>query len=218
MKKYISCLVYIGAALIIINWGAKQKSIVSGDNLHRINFFGKIITVANQDKETKVDNISIENLIKQIPMYKAPTSKTDSIDPKKHIIRINPKDILPQKFFDLKEAGNIETKREAGNPVIWKYVEIVRNPTTGATSFKEKREYIEIIVSPPQDLKNKESKKNHYLVESRQLLRYNEVSPAGPIESKLNFKGLYKLTIEGYRDRELEQEALRINRRKTAKR
>ena len=204
MKKLMCYFSFMLGALIVINWGAKQQNIVSGNNLHRINFFGTIITFANQDKETKVDNISIENLIKQIPMYEAPTSHTKNIDPKTHIIKANPKDILPQKFFDLRETGQIETKREAGNPVIWKYMEVERN-AAGTSTLKEKRNYIELIVTPPKGPGAPLPKKKNYLVESRQLLRYNEVSPAGPIESKLNFKGLLQLTIKGYTDREFDK-------------
>jgi len=195
MKKVSITVGCAAGILLLANWGAREKSEVRGDRLHRINFYGSIITAANRDKETKINNISIGNLIKQIPVYVAPTTRIkNKIDPTKYIIKAPPKDILQQVRLDLYETKYIRTKRVGGNPVIWKHVK--KEPRK--KEYKTKREYIEIIAT------SKDKTKSNYLIEKRKLLKYNEISPAGPRESKINFKGLIKLTIDGYKDREFE--------------
>jgi len=188
MKKTILSFLSIITILIMANW-AKETSEVAGDKLHRVNFYGRIITVGNQDQEPKIDNISIDNIYKQIPVYLAPTTFTKDINPKTFVIKANPKDILTQVRVDPAEMRSITVRRVEGNPVVWKYMD----------GDKLRREYIEIIVI------SNDGSKNNYLIEANKKLHYNEISPAGPKESKLNFKGLRKLTIEGYRDRELEK-------------
>jgi len=203
MNKQITSIALITAIILMGNWGGRRVSQVSGDVLHRINFFGKLVPYANQDKTIEVDNISIGNNIKQIPVFVAPTTKTNNIDPNLHTIKSNPKDILQQMRFDLSEVQRLETKRDGANsPIIWKYMD----------GDKTKREYIELVAA------SHDKTKNNYLIENRTLLRYNEKSPGGfPVEGKLNFKGVLKLTIEGYKDREMEKRKTRAKTEKKAK-
>ena len=62
----------LAAALITIcmlaGWGSKDTNI-SGDNKQSINFYGTLSTWANPKEQIQVDNISIENIFKKIPMY-----------------------------------------------------------------------------------------------------------------------------------------------------
>jgi len=188
MKKIILSSLSIVTLFIMANW-AKQVSDVKGDRLHRVNFYGRIITVGNQDKEPKIDNISIDNAIKQIPVYLAPTTFTKNINPTTFTITANPKEILTQVKIDPAEIRTVTVKRVEGNPVTWKYKD----------GDKTRREYIEISTTL------NDNSKNNYLIDANKTLRFNKVSPAGPLESTQNFKGLIKLTIEGYKDRDLEK-------------
>ncbi|MFC1842252.1 hypothetical protein ACFLYU_01185 [Candidatus Dependentiae bacterium] len=206
MKKITLSLLFISALLLLSNW-AKETSETAGDKKQRINFYGTIITVGNQDKAEKINNISAANIYKQIPVYVAPTTFTKDINPKTHTISANPKDILQQVRIDLAEIKEIKTKRIEGEPVIWEYKE-----KNGKQKGKIRREFIELIVTSNDDTKN------NYLIELRKNLRFDIKNAAGPMESKLNFKGLIKLTIEGYTDRDLEKkEKLEKRKRKGKK-
>lgn len=193
MKKVILSSFCICTILVIANWG-KQSSDLSGDNKHRINFYGKIITIGNQDQEKEIENISIDNIFKQIPFYVSPTTFTKDINPKDHTLTANPRDILQDVRIDLSEIKSIETKREDSNPVIWEFRDNKSGQKDKATS-----EFVEIIVT------SNDKTKNNYLIELRKNVNFDEKNPAGAIESKINFKGLSKLSIDGYTDRELEK-------------
>lgn len=192
-KKVIISLLFTSTILFLANW-AKQSSDISGNHKHRINFHGKIITIGNQDQEKEIENISIDNIFKQIPVYVTPTTFTQDIDPKSHILKSNPRDLLEDVRLDLSEIKSIETKRENSDPVIWEY----RDKKSDQQN-KINNEFIEIIVI------SNDKTKNNYLIELRKTIHFDIKNPAGPIESKVNFKGLSKLSIEGYVDRELEK-------------
>jgi len=188
MKKTILSLMSIMTIFIMMGSG-KQASDGLGDKLHRINFYGRIITVGNQNKEIKINNISIDNLYKQIPVRLAPDSLTPNINPTTHIFKKSPERILPLVKIDPSEIKSVTVKRSEGNPVIWKWMD----------KDKVKREYIELIVT------SNDNSKSNYLIHANKRLFYNEVSPAGPKETKLNFAGLMTLKIDGFTDRELEK-------------
>ncbi|MFC1841494.1 hypothetical protein ACFLYA_00295 [Candidatus Dependentiae bacterium] len=190
MKKPILTLTFISCILLLANWSKEASDDVSGNRLHRIDFYGKIITAANQDKKPEITNISIDNIYKQIPVYIAPTTFAKGIDPKIRTITVEPKNILTQAKLDLSETKYLIVKRINEEPVIWEYKD---------ESGRVKREYIEVEV-----VKNDNSK-NNYLFEIRKDIIFNVDSGAGPEEQKINLKGLIKLEIDGYRDRELEK-------------
>jgi len=194
MKKIIISTIFISSVFLLANW-SKQVSEVAGDKKQRINFYGNIITVANQDKQPAIDNISIENIIKQIPVYVAPTTFTKHINPKTRTLTANPKNILLKVRIDLSEIKEIEPKRVAEEPIIWKYGEIDKE--TG--KLKVKREYLELIVI------FNDNTKNNFLVEVAKELFFNIKNESGPQESRLNFKGLVRLLIKGWEDRNLEK-------------
>jgi hypothetical protein len=212
MKKIILSLLFISTVLFMANW-SKQTSDVSGDRKHRINFYGKIITIGNKDKEKTIENISIDNIFKQIPVYETPTTPTKDIDPKAHLLKANPRDLLEDVRIDLSEIKSIETKRENDNPVIWEYREATaaeKAEKKETASGKVNNEFVEIIVI------NNDNSKNNYLIEIKKNINFDqrgetaenvteEKKSADPIESKISFKGLSKLTIEGYTDREMEK-------------
>jgi len=198
MKKFFITVLFVAGLIILANWGPPtERSEVAGDRLHRINFNGKVITLVSKDTEIDVDNISIGNNVKQIPVYSTPTTSSKHIDTTKHRITANPEDFFPQVRIDLSEIKTIETIYNGGEPIVWKYIEGNRKKGQSEDD-KVKREYTEIVAVSNDDTKN------NYLLENRLLLRFNEKSKAGPKETKLNFKGLIKLTIEEYVDRDLK--------------
>ncbi|GEM_PF-1836805 len=74
MRKTFVSLFGIVAIFILSGWGA-QNSNVSGDKKHAINFYGTLETWSSPDTIINIENISIDNLYKQIPMLLKPTLK-----------------------------------------------------------------------------------------------------------------------------------------------
>jgi len=74
MKK--ACFFALSAITFstLYGWGT-QESNVSGDKKHSINFYGTLETWANPGKKIKIENISIDNLYKQIPLYVKPATR-----------------------------------------------------------------------------------------------------------------------------------------------
>ena len=72
MKKIVSSVVSIGAIVLLAGWGTPESN-VAGNKKHSINFFGTYQSWANQDRIINIENLSIDNLFKQIPMLLKPT-------------------------------------------------------------------------------------------------------------------------------------------------
>lgn len=72
MKKVVGVVSSVAAVVILAGWGTPQSN-VSGDKKHAINFFGSLETWANPGELMNIENISVDNLFKQIPMLLKPT-------------------------------------------------------------------------------------------------------------------------------------------------
>jgi len=72
MKKGLIITTGIAGVILLSGWGSSDSN-VTGDKKHSINFYGTLETWANQGTFIKVDNISIDNLFKQIPMFLRPS-------------------------------------------------------------------------------------------------------------------------------------------------
>jgi len=59
--------------MILTGWGGTPESTISGDEKQNINFHGTLETWASAGTITKIDNISIDHLYKQIPLLVRPT-------------------------------------------------------------------------------------------------------------------------------------------------
>ncbi|MCK5632138.1 hypothetical protein KAH94_00135 [bacterium] len=77
MKKLHSACCGIIAATILAGWGS-QESNIAGDKKHDTNFYGILQTWSNPDTKMAVENISIDNLIKQIPVFVKPSTTKKS--------------------------------------------------------------------------------------------------------------------------------------------
>jgi len=74
MKKTLAAFVAIGTICVLSGWGTRDSN-VSGDKKQSINFYGTLETWASPGKTMEVENISIENIFRQIPMYVKPSGK-----------------------------------------------------------------------------------------------------------------------------------------------
>jgi len=73
MNRKLLITTAAGTAIVLLaGWGT-QDSNIAGDKKHSINFYGTLETWASPGDPMEVENISIENIFKQIPMYVKPS-------------------------------------------------------------------------------------------------------------------------------------------------
>ncbi len=68
-------------------------------------------------------------------------------------------------------------------------------------SHYKHKQYTEIIVT----LNSPERPQHHYLIESLQKIKCDEVTSAGPLEKELTFSAIKRLTIQGRTERQYNQ-------------
>ena len=152
-----------------------------------VNFSGKLTT--HQGQEYVVDNISINNLYKQIPMYDKPSAQIESTsnkDTKQREIKLetDPADDITK--IDLSEVSKIQVPSPE---IIWYY------PTKG-----RRLEFIEVVVI------TKSNTKRSYLLDPKTPIYCDEVDAAGPQEKIVRLPALKILSIEGYTYRDTSKE------------
>lgn len=152
-----------------------------------VNFSGKLTT--HQGQEYIVDNISINNLYKQIPMYDKPTTQIESTsnkDTKQREIKLetDPADDITK--IDLSEVSKIQVPSPE---IIWYY------PTKG-----RRLEFIEVVVI------TKSNTKRSYLLDPKTPIYCDEIDAAGPQEKIVRLPALKTLSIEGYTYRDTSKE------------
>ena len=72
MKKEYVIIAGIIGAILLSGWGSPDSNI-TGDKKQSINFYGTLTTWENPETVIEVDNISIDNIFKQIPMFLKPS-------------------------------------------------------------------------------------------------------------------------------------------------
>ncbi len=156
-----------------------------------VNFSGKVTT--HQGQEYVVDNISINNLCKKIPMYAKPATHAEPVmnQTTKHLeIKLdgNPTTDFVKATIDLDELKKIEVPKP---DTIWYYQ---------AKEHQQKIEYIEVTVITKSDTKNS------YLLERKTPIYCDGIDAAGPQEKTIPLVALKTLTIEGYTYRDTSRE------------
>jgi hypothetical protein len=156
-----------------------------------VNFSGKLTT--HQGQEYIVDNISIDNRYKQIPMYAKPMSHANPVmnnDTKQMEIKLseNPASDFVKGTVDLDELGEIQVPSPN---TIWYYQKKER---------QQKIEYIEVVII------TKSKTKNYYLLERKTPVYCDEIDTAGPQEKTIPLSALRTLTIEGYTYRDTSKD------------
>lgn len=156
-----------------------------------VNFSGKITT--HQGQEYTVDNISINNLCKKIPMYAKPTTHAaPAMNPSTQHLEIklngNPTTDFVTDTKDLDELKEIQVPTP---DTVWYYQQ---------KEHSRKIEYIEVIVI------TKSNTKNSYLLERKTPIYCDGIDAAGPQEKIIPLSALKTLTIEGYTYRDTSKE------------
>ena len=156
-----------------------------------VNFSGKVTT--HQGQEYVVDNISINNLCKKIPMYAKPATHAEPVmnQSTKHLeIKLdrNPTTDFVTTTRDLDELKEIQVPTP---DTVWYYQE---------KEHARKIEYIEVIVI------TKSNTKDSYLLERKTPVYCDGVDAAGPQEKTIPLVALKTLTIEGYTYRDTSKE------------
>lgn len=160
--------------------GTSFGSNTSKDLKQPVNFSGKLST--HQGQEYIVDNISINNLCKKIPVYDKPLNHLPAAfnnDTKQKEIKLetNPADITSTEDLD-----EISTIHVTSPEIIWYY-----EPKKG-----RRLEFIEVIVI------TKSNTKRSYLLDPKTPIYCDEIDAAGPQEKIVRLAALKTLSIEGY--------------------
>lgn len=208
MNKSLYTLLGITTIIVLSGWGTPESN-VAGNKKQAVNFFATLETWANPGTELKIENLSIDNLYKQIPLYLKPALATPSTDTttaidcskccpgkvgltqkyKEFILTGDPRNTLIEKKMDLAEVSEIT----------------IPHPDEMWTYQKEKgyikAEYIEIVISS----KNNQKTKTSYLLEKRKRIYADRISEAGPEEQEIPLEAVKSLKIEGYNNRKLEE-------------
>ncbi len=182
MKRSLSLIFFCIAFLI--NWGAPEPT-VEGNDKHKVNFFGKLIT--HQGQEFSINNISIKNRYTQIIMIDKPATHPNPVfqrDKNRYEIKldVNPATDFSKTKIDLSETAEIQVPNYN---TVWVYQKEKR-----ARKFK----YLEVVVIS----KNENKTKRSYLLEKRTELRCDEIDAGGPLEKVVPLGAIKSLIIEGY--------------------
>jgi len=166
---------------LLTNW-TDQNSTVEGRGIQKVNFYGTLTT--HQNKILQIDNISVADIYKQIPVYEKPSPETVKA---KNSLETNPNIIIFS--LDLSEIGEIQIPFP---DTTWTYQENGR-----------KVEYLEIVVISNDTNKTK----REYLIEKNRIFYCREKNNAGPTEIKLQPAAIKSLKILGFKHRdEIKQE------------
>lgn len=191
--KVHSLYVIIASTLLFINWS--QQETIAGGTKPSINFYGKLTTL--QGNQYSIENITIDHLYKQIPLYEAPNQEA-----------------LGQAEAQEKNEQNgdhCKGLRLTNNPVSGIITKIdlsetseIRVPNPDKTYYFQRKkgyrclEFIEIeIISA-----DKEKTKHTYLIDAERKMYCDEVNPAGPIEKEVPMQAIKSLQVEGYHFRD----------------
>ncbi len=194
MRKIIFLFLNVAILLVLVNWGAPETT-VAGGNKHVINFHGTLYTWAQPEQPIKIDNISLDNLFRQIPLYTKPSIKNKKIIKKEgnnYIILKNPRKNFTEIQIDLSETNEIIVPQPEKK---WTY-----KPEENKTSEYGNIVFVEIIL-----VSNDKKTQSHYLIENNKKLYCDKINKAGPIEMEVPIIALKKLVIEGFTDRNLEK-------------
>ncbi len=182
--NFYNTIVVATVCLLCINWGG-QESIERGK--HSINYYGTIFP--REGDPIKVENISISNITKQIPVYEVPSSHEKEVDQQgkvttNYLLREDPRKGIITRI-DLVETKKIEVP----DPTEWKYT---RKNGSSTSSF------IKIVVTTNGETPTKH---DFLIEESRKIF----CSENNTIDREVPFRSLLKIEFEGYELREVEQ-------------
>lgn len=187
--------VLIASCVLFINWSAQET--IAGGNKPSINFYGILKT--HQGKTYNVENITIDHILKQIPLYEMPSLEA--------LAAATPHDDEKNGATNDSHPGT----RLATNPVSGIITKIDLSETSEMRVpqpekiyyFQRKKgyrtlEFVEIeIISA-----DKERTKHTYLIDADRKVYCDEANPAGPIGKEVPVQSIQSLEIEGYHFRD----------------
>jgi hypothetical protein len=156
-----------------------------------VNYYGKVLT--HQGQEYVVDNISIDNKCKQIPMYDKPVNHVDPVfnaETKHQEIKL---DTDPANDITKIDLNELKTIRVPQPNVIWFYQKKENYP---------RQEFIEVEIT------TKSNTKRSYLLDAKTPIYCDEIDSAGPQEKTIRLAAIDTISIEGFSYR---QEARKDN-------
>lgn len=209
MNKQVS--LFLGFALIVVTggWGTPEGN-VAGEKKQAINFYGSLETWANPGTQLPLENISVDNLYKQIPLFLKPTASLPKPDTTAAALDCS-KCCAQQKTTTTKKYKEFILEGDPRNTLLETKIDLaeiselmIPHPDEVWTYQKEKgyskTEYIEIVVISKDTKKTKTS----YLIEKRKRIYSDRINAAGPEEQEIPLEALKSLKIDGYKDRKLE--------------
>ena len=183
--KSIRLSIAVLSFVLCAQFGSQDNGLHGGGK-PKVNFYGTITD--SSDKTFEAENIVVEGLYKQIPVYQVPPKTiSSSYDPSDNVARL-----------DLAEIGRITIDYE--QPILTiknrKYLII--------TVFSKKSSKAQLGGASLSSHKN--SLINDYLIEADKRLNCDESNLAGPIEKEIRFKALKEVVIKGYKQGEIERD------------
>lgn len=174
------------AFILLANLTSQPGSTSSDAHKNKVNFYG-ILTLSNTsttpnaeqqiNTQIKVDNISIGRMYDHIPVYAKPKNPDDKPD-------------IVTSYLNLSEIVSVEPVRINDRPVLDKFAG---------------REYIELIVRLAGTATGSNAEQ-HYVVERNRKVYCDQINDGNPIKNELQFEGILKLEILGYKQRDAEKE------------
>ena len=175
------------ALVLLANLTSQPGSTNSDAHKNKMNFYG-MLTLSNvsttptaqqqTNTQIKVDNISIGRMYEHIPVYGKPKNPEDKPD-------------IVTSYLNLGEIASIEPVRVNDRPVIDKFAG---------------RDYIEIIIRLNSTAQGEPNPEQHYIVERNRKVYCDQLSDGNPIKNELQFEGIAKLEILGYKQRDADKE------------
>jgi len=182
MNKTLTPILGLIILITLVNWSSETSD--GGKRDLKVNFYGTLKTRSGEQFE--VDNISIEWLYKEIPLYETPDNQ-EKLKPD-HVLSKNPlKGIITR--IDLSEVYAI---RVPAPDITWTYQKEKGYRNT---------EYVEIAV-----VFEDQKTTHNYLININRKLRCRETNSVGPIEKEVPFQAVNELIIKGHRARDREEE------------
>lgn len=182
LKKIVSILLLVS---IVGGWSEQDSSSVAGSKKNDVNFYGSLDT--HQGKKLNIDNISIDRLYKQVPLYAMPAKK--DYNKSTYKLTKDPRTAFVVTKIDLAEVAEIS----------------VPNPEVVYVFQKEKGyredEYIQITVVSNNEARTQTS----YLISKRKKIYVDEINKSGPVEKEVPLEAIKLLKIDGYKRRDSEQ-------------
>jgi hypothetical protein len=192
-------LILLSTPTLLFSYGTAEKNI-GPSKKHSINFYGTL--EVHQGQTFEVENISIQDEYRQIPMYDCPgegylEKAVANKETGKMEIRLkeDPTHDMAVTKIDLEEVEEIRVDHEP--------IYVFQQPQHRPSYF-----YRATIISKSS------SKTKHYaLIPEHIKLQCDEVDAAGPIEKSVPLSAVKSLKIKGFSQR-MDQEQTKNNAKK----